>query len=390
MGAGALLLLLSGARALALTEAGAAPAGRTSDQRRASFQSPGTHSLRILTTTVYRPGRGKNRYLGAGYVDDTEMVRYDSDAKGPRLKLAAAGLVTLLMEWRRGEAEHRQFWDDYMLKIQHYEQMSSANLNKLRAHYNQSEDGSHTLQELSGCVVGSDGRFLRGYNHFAYDGADYVSLTEDLHSWTAAAGISCSKIVQVPDVERRRAYLQEKCVRWLRLILEKGRETLPPADPPKAHVTHHPISDDEVTLRCWALGFYPADITLTWQRDGEDLTEDMELVDTRPAGDGTFQKWAAVAVLPGEEQRYTCHVQHQGLPKPLTLRWEPPPQTSITIIFVGIAAALGLLGAAAAGTVLWRRKSSGKGRESYTKAACKSGCWGGDIWDPWESVGWSL
>ncbi|XP_053527996.1 HLA class I histocompatibility antigen, alpha chain G-like isoform X2 [Artibeus jamaicensis] len=367
MGPRALLLLLSGT--LALTETWAGP-----------------HTMSIFTTFVSGPGRGKSRYLGVIYADDTEIMRFDSAAPNPRLE---PRVPWMQQPWV--EQEVPGYWKDRTGVCQREAQISQQNVNQLRAHYNQSEDVSHTFQEISGCVVDSEGGFLRGYSQLAYDGAEYLALNRDMSSWTSADTASTiirRNLVQVPDAESQRAYLQTTCVGWLHKYLEKGRETLLRADPPKTHVTHHPISDHEVTLKCWALGFYPADITLTWQREGEDLTQDMEAVETRPAGDGTFQKWAALVVSRGEEQRYTCHVQHQGLPEPLTLRWDPPPQTTITIL--GIAAALGLLGAVATGAVMWRRKCSGRGRKSYTKAACKSGCWGGDIWDPWESVGWSL
>uniref|UniRef100_A0A8I3W2T0 Ig-like domain-containing protein n=1 Tax=Callithrix jacchus TaxID=9483 RepID=A0A8I3W2T0_CALJA len=349
-----LLLLLSGA--LALTETWAS-----------------SHSLRYFSTTVSRPGGGEPRYFSVGYVDDTQFLRFDSDAEIPKTEPRAP--------W--AEQEGPEYWDLLTRRTEACAQACRVSLRDIRGYYNQSEAGSHTLQVLFGCDLGPDGRLLLGYCRIAYDGKDHVALNEDLRSWTAAdmvAEFTQRKLEAENYAEQLRAQLEGECVEMLKRYLENGKETLQ-RNPPKTHVTHHPISNQEVTLRCWALGFYPAEVTLTWQRDGEDQTQDTELVETRPAGDGNFQKWAAVVVPSGEEQRYTCHVQHEGLLEPLSLRWEPSSQPTIPIM--GIIAGLAVLGTVVIGAVvtavIWRRKSSGGKGGSYSQAACSDSAQGSDV-----------
>ncbi|EDL06701.1 mCG4996 [Mus musculus] len=320
----------------------------------------GSHSMRYFETVVSRPGLGEPRYVSVGYVDDTEFVRFDSDAEKPRYEPRA--------RWM--EQEGPEYWERITQIAKGHEQWFRVSLRKLLGYYNQSAGGSHTLQEMYGCDVGSDGRLLRGYRQSAYDGCDYIALNEDLKTWTAkdvAALITRRKWEQDGAAEYYKAYMEGECVQSLRRYLELGKEMLLRTDPPKAHVTHHPRSEGDVTLRCWALGFYPADITLTWQLNGEELTQDMELVETRPAGDGTFQKWAAVVVPLGKEQNYTCHVHHEGLPEPLTLRWEPPPSTVSNMVIIAVLVVLGaviIIGAVVAFVMKRGRNTGGKVRDN--------------------------
>ncbi|XP_066215793.1 class I histocompatibility antigen, Gogo-C*0203 alpha chain-like [Saccopteryx leptura] len=212
MGPPFLLLLLPGALVLTRTWAG-------------------PHALRYFRTAVSRPGRGETWYIEVGYVDDTQFLRFNSDAASPRAEPRAPW-----MEQPWLEQEHPQYWDRKTQIFKDHAQHYRGSLIALRGYYNQSEDGSHTLQGMYGCEIDLDGRLLRGYSQFAYDGTDYIALNEDLRSWTAAdaaAQITRRKWEEGGEAERFRIYLEGECVEWLRLYLEKGKETLQRADPPK-------------------------------------------------------------------------------------------------------------------------------------------------------------
>uniref|UniRef100_A0A452F7C7 Ig-like domain-containing protein n=1 Tax=Capra hircus TaxID=9925 RepID=A0A452F7C7_CAPHI len=315
----------------------------------------GSHSLTYFYTAVSRPGLGEPRFIAVGYVDNTQFVRFDSNARDPRMEPEGSPRVCG-SEGHPNTAEHT--------RPPAREETGRGSLT--RFHFilglitagGRGGSGSHTLQLMYGCYVGSHGRLLRGYDQFRSEGRDYIALNEDLRSWTAAdtaAQISKRKWEAAGDVAHVRIYLEGRCVESLRRYLEIGKDTLQRVDPPKAHVTHHLISKRVVTLRCWALGFYPEEISLTWQRSGEDQTQDMQLVETRPSGDGTFQKWAALVVPSGEEQRYTCHVQHEGLQEPLTLRWHKEGDGARTL-FLTMCITVGLVllvVAVVAGAVIW-------------------------------------
>uniref|UniRef100_UPI00402B2DAE patr class I histocompatibility antigen, A-2 alpha chain-like n=1 Tax=Arvicanthis niloticus TaxID=61156 RepID=UPI00402B2DAE len=297
----------------------------------------GSHSMKYLvTTTMSRPGLRDSHVFIVGYVDYMQFMRFDShgatqriQARGPWMK--QMGPEYLEMERKASERHSHRAQENLRFAIQVY---------------NQSDN---------------DGRLLRGYYSHAFDGHDYISLNSDLRTWTVAdrtAQITQRQWEAHGVAEAFSYFLKVFCVQWLLRHLEIGKETLQRSDPPKAHVAHHPRPEGDVTLRCWALGFYPADITLTWQRDEEDLTQDMDTVETRPSGDGTFQKWAAVVVPSGEEKKYTCRVEHEGLPEPLTLRWEPPPWpvvgTAVGVVLLGVV----IVGALIA-IVMMRKKSAG-------------------------------
>ncbi|XP_036623368.1 BOLA class I histocompatibility antigen, alpha chain BL3-7-like [Trichosurus vulpecula] len=321
---------------------------------------PRFHSLRYFQTSTSLPGLGKPKFTSVGYVDHQQFVRFESDSSSQREEPQVQWLDQISQE----------YWERNSRIVSETAHTFQVGLRNLQIYYNQTE-GVHTYQRLVGCEMASDGTFLRGFEQFAYDGQDYISLDLETLSWTAAVAAALNSKqkweAERSIAERQKIYLEKKCVEWLQKYLELGKETLLRTEPPSVRVTHHAAPNGEVTLRCRAQDFYPAEISLTWLRDGEEQLQDTEFIETRPAGDGTFQKWAAVETTSGQEGKYTCRIQHKGLSELLILKWEPQ-FSSIWFFVVVMALVLLLLISVIAGVMIWRKTSGVKGG-SYVKAA---------------------
>ncbi|EGW13275.1 HLA class I histocompatibility antigen, A-24 alpha chain [Cricetulus griseus] len=318
-------------------------------------RNKGSHSLTYLQTLLTWPDPLASHFIGSAYLDDIHIERLNTITQTPKLEHCAPWL----------DQQQPEYWEQSTLGMLNLRDFYKRLLKKVLHIYNQSETGYHTVQFRMSCDVLPGVNYIRGQYEMIFNGHDYIALNEDLTTWTAvgkAAEVLSQEFEKKSYAKNLRPLLEGECVQSLLAQLDYGKEILLRKDIPKLHVTHKVRADGNITLRCWAQDFYHAEITLTWQKDGSNQNLDMEVIETRPAGDGTFQKWAAVVVPPGEEQRYTCHVNHEGLPESITLRWEPPqPSVPIMPIVTGLVLGAVLMGAVVT-FLIWKWRSKGKKR----------------------------
>ncbi|CCD83187.1 major histocompatibility complex, class I, E (human) [Squirrelpox virus] len=241
------------------------------------------------------------RYLVVGYVDDTEIVRFDSNSTDPRVVASVPWNVT----------NETKYWTDQNKNARETQKIFRLNMRTMSRYYNHT-GGSHVLQWSYGCSVTVNCTRGGAHEAFAYDGEDYMTLNEDLRTWTAVsshASLTMKSASFATDTEFQRSYLTTDCVEWLGKHLAAGGEHLRVV-PPRTNLTYREVGG-AVELRCWAREFYPSAVSITWLHDsGEPVNQTS--VEVRPDGAGTFQKWAAVVVTAGTETEYACRVTHNG------------------------------------------------------------------------------
>nr|AKP95824.1 MHC class I antigen [Ctenopharyngodon idella] len=259
----------------------------------------GTHSLKYVYTGVSR-GIDFPEFTAVGMVDDGQFIYFDSNSMKAVPKT----------EWIRQNVG-ADYWDRETQNHIGHSQAFKNNIQIAMERFNQSK-GVHTWQNMYGCELNDDGT-TQGFYQYAYDGEDFVSLDKNTLTWTAAnpqAVITKHKWEALAVAEQNKGYLENTCIEWLKKYVAYGKDTLERKVSPQVSLLQ---KDPSSPVTCHATGFYPSGVKISWQKNGQDHDEDVDLGELLPNEDGSFQRTSTIRVTPDEwkKNRFSCVVEHQ-------------------------------------------------------------------------------
>nr|NP_001038925.1 major histocompatibility complex class I UKA isoform 2 precursor [Danio rerio]AAI22402.1 Zgc:153728 [Danio rerio]AAI64173.1 Zgc:153728 protein [Danio rerio] len=176
--------------------------------------------------------------------------------------------------------------------------------------------GVHTFQEMYGCEWDDQTGNINAFRQYGYNGEDFLILDFKVWRWITPvqqAMITTQKWNNDKGfIESDRNYFRSECIEWLKKYLMYGKSSLEKTVSPQVFVLQKSSSSPVV---CHATGFYPSGIKISWQKNGQDHDEDVELSELLPNADGTFQKASILTVTPEEweKNKFNCVVEHQGV-----------------------------------------------------------------------------
>uniref|UniRef100_A0A8C6Y0M6 Ig-like domain-containing protein n=1 Tax=Naja naja TaxID=35670 RepID=A0A8C6Y0M6_NAJNA len=330
-----------------------------------------SHSMKYFYTSISEPSQGQPQFVIVGYMDGQVFVHYDSNSQKLQPRVSWMEKVG---------KEDPQYWVRQTQISRGTEEMFRESLEILRNRYNQSE-GLHIIQWMYGCELQAN-RSKGGYLKYGYEGRTFITFDKETLTWEAPvpqAQITKRKLDALSGQNYHfKSYLEETCIEWLEKYLSYGNETLLRTEPPGVTVRGKTeVEDGMETHICRLDGFYPREIDAFWTRDGEVWEEETFHGALAPNADETYHYWLSIQIDPKERGRYRCHVEHDGLQKPLDLALEEPTssKSNLGLIIIGcIVAALVLVGVIAGILVFFKRRQDGyKATPTSDKGSNSSG-----------------
>ncbi|XP_041068117.1 class I histocompatibility antigen, F10 alpha chain-like isoform X2 [Carcharodon carcharias] len=317
-----------------------------------SWVSPDTNSH----TVIYTVTSGIEEFpeiTHVGMVNGVQIDHYDSEVRRciPRQQFMA-------------EYFDMKHWDYVSDLVKSHSHLAKESQNEILKMTNQTS-GIHTLQWIRSVVITEDGSMKRSMR-FGLDGKDYISLEPDRMRWVASNHFAV-KTKEKWDSDETwnnywENYLQQVFVPHLKKYLRAGKEYFERRVQPEVFISRNdPDSQYKpLTLSCLVTGFYPVDIEVSWLRNGEVMSETLSS-GVRPNHDGTHQTQKEIEINAGDEDQYSCQIEHSSLAETQLYQWEIPGNSAgrshLGMIFGLVAALAALL--LIIGIIIWNSKQRG-------------------------------
>ncbi|KAM9367143.1 HLA class II histocompatibility antigen, DR alpha chain-like [Phaethornis superciliosus] len=118
---------------------------------------------------------------------------------------------------------------------------------------------------------------------------------------------------------------------------------------------HQVELEEPNVLICLVDKFWPPVTSISWLRNGQEVTDGAFQSVFYPREDNSFRQFSYLTFTPTRGDFYDCRVEHEGLPTPLLKHWDPqvpfPPSQTTETLVCALGLAFGLVGIAL-GTVL--------------------------------------
>ncbi|XP_057683961.1 major histocompatibility complex class I-related gene protein-like isoform X2 [Corythoichthys intestinalis] len=252
-------------------------------------------------------------YMSVGYVDGLQITHYDSKSGKYRPKQDWMNKIT---------AEEPRYWETQTQISIGAQQLYEVDIETAKERFNQT-GGVHMFQRMYACEWDDETGEVDGWEHYAYDGEDFISFDLKGLRWIAVkpqAVVTKHKWDQDDSYNQYlNYYYTEECPSYLKKYVSFGRDFLMRTELPRISLLQK-TSRSPVT--CHATGFYPREAALFWKKDGEELFEDVEMGETLPNHDGTFQTTADLKAV-DPDAKYECVFQLAGVPEDVVIPLDP-------------------------------------------------------------------